>query len=157
VQRRIAQLEAAAAYGIGVSATMLMTSALLLIAMREILQWSLPASIGVAGIFLVVDAAFFVSNSLKIIDGGYVPLLLAGGVYTMMFVWHRGADAITQRIHESLRGRSRRGDLPGAKCPQSPERCPQCAGMTIRDGPESADSLQASFNNKNTDDPSVLS
>jgi KUP system potassium uptake protein len=39
---------------------------------------------------------------LKIVDGGYVPLLLAGAVYTMMFVWHRGADAITQRIHEGL-------------------------------------------------------
>jgi KUP system potassium uptake protein len=92
----------AAAYGIAVSATMLMTSALLLIAMREILQWNLPASIAAAGTFLVIDTAFFVSNSLKIVDGGYVPLLLAGAVYTMMFVWHRGADAITQRIHEGL-------------------------------------------------------
>ena len=70
----------AAAYGIAVSATMLMTSALLLIAMREIWQWSLPASIAVAGIFLVIDAAFFVSNSLKIVEGGYVPLLLAGAM-----------------------------------------------------------------------------
>jgi KUP system potassium uptake protein len=77
----------AAAYGIAVSATMLMTSALLLIAMREIWQWSVPASIGVAGIFLVIDAAFVVSNSLKIVEGGYVPLLLAGAVYTIMFIW----------------------------------------------------------------------
>jgi KUP system potassium uptake protein len=92
----------AAAYGIAVSATMLMTSALLLIAMREILQWSVPASVAVAGIFLVIDAAFFVSNSLKIVDGGYVPLVLAAAVYTMMYVWHRGADAVTARIHESL-------------------------------------------------------
>jgi KUP system potassium uptake protein len=92
----------AAAYGIAVSATMLMTSTLLLIAMREIWQWSLPASIGVAGIFLVIDAAFFVSNSLKIVEGGYVPLLLAAAVYTMMFIWRRGADAITERIHETL-------------------------------------------------------
>jgi KUP system potassium uptake protein len=92
----------AAAYGIAVSATMLMTSALLLIAMREIWQWSLAASIAVAGIFLVIDAAFFVSNTLKIFEGGYVPLLLAAAVYTMMYVWHRGADAVTARIHESL-------------------------------------------------------
>jgi KUP system potassium uptake protein len=92
----------AAAYGIAVSATMLMTSALLLIAMREILQWSLPASVAVAGIFLVIDAAFFISNTLKIVEGGYVPLVLAGAVYTMMYIWHRGADAITERIHETL-------------------------------------------------------
>ncbi len=74
----------AAAYGIAVSATMLMTSALLLIAMREIWQWSLLASIGVAGLFLVIDTAFFVSNTLKIAEGGYVPLLLAGAVYLIM-------------------------------------------------------------------------
>jgi KUP system potassium uptake protein len=92
----------AAAYGIAVSATMLMTSALLLIAMREIWQWSLLASVGVAGIFLLIDAAFFVSNTLKIADGGYVPLALAGAVYLMMWIWHRGAAAVNERIHESL-------------------------------------------------------
>jgi KUP system potassium uptake protein len=92
----------AAAYGIAVSATMLMTSALLLIAMREIWRWSLLASVGVAGIFLVIDAAFFVSNTLKIAEGGYVPLALAGAVYLVMWVWHRGAAAVTASIHESL-------------------------------------------------------
>ena len=92
----------AAAYGIAVSATMLMTSALLLIAMREIWQWSLLASVGVAGIFLVIDAAFFVSNTLKIAEGGYVPLALAGAVYLIMWVWHRGTAAVDARIHECL-------------------------------------------------------
>jgi KUP system potassium uptake protein len=92
----------AAAYGIAVSATMLMTSALLLIAMREIWQWGLFASVGVAGIFLVIDTAFFVSNSLKIAEGGYVPLALAGAVYLIMWIWHHGAAAITARIHENL-------------------------------------------------------
>jgi KUP system potassium uptake protein len=92
----------AAAYGIAVSATMLMTSALLLIAMREILQWSLPVSIGVAGVFLFIDTGFFVSNTLKIVDGGYVPLLLAAAVYVVMYVWHRGAAAVFERLHESL-------------------------------------------------------
>src|SRR5499433_3141876 len=65
----------ASAYGIAVSATMLMTSALLLIAMREIWGWSLLASICVAGVFLIVDTAFLISNSLKIASGGYVPLV----------------------------------------------------------------------------------
>jgi KUP system potassium uptake protein len=92
----------AAAYGIAVSATMLMTSALLLIAMREIWRWSLLASVGVAGIFLVIDAAFFVSNTLKIAEGGYVPLTLAAAVYLVMWIWHRGAAAIDERIHECL-------------------------------------------------------
>jgi KUP system potassium uptake protein len=92
----------AGAYGIAVSATMLMTSTLLLIAMREVWHWSLAASIGVAGTFLIIDAAFFASNTLKIVDGGYVPLALASAVYLIMWVWHRGAAAVTDRIHESL-------------------------------------------------------
>jgi KUP system potassium uptake protein len=92
----------AAAYGIAVSATMLMTSALLLIAMREIWQWSLPASIAVAGVFLIIDSAFFISNTLKIVDGGYVPLLLAGGVYLLMYIWHRGAGAVSAYLHGNL-------------------------------------------------------
>ena len=66
--------------------------------MREILQWSVPASVAVAGIFLVIDAAFFASNTLKVFEGGYVPLVLAAAVYIMMYVWHRGADAVTARI-----------------------------------------------------------
>ena len=56
----------AAAYGIAVSATMLMTSCLLFIAMREIWRWSLWPSAALAGLFLVVDAGFFAANSLKI-------------------------------------------------------------------------------------------
>jgi KUP system potassium uptake protein len=92
----------AAAYGIAVSLTMLMTSALLLIAMREIWQWSLAASLAVAGTFLVIDTAFFVSNSLKVVDGGYVPLALAAVVYLIMYVWHRGAEAVTARVNEAL-------------------------------------------------------
>src|SRR4029077_20434061 len=49
----------AGAYGIAVSATMLMTSALLFIAMREIWKWSLAASLAVAGVFFIIDSAFF--------------------------------------------------------------------------------------------------
>src|SRR6516162_2757222 len=52
----------ASAYGIAVSATMLMTSALLFIAMREIWQWSLPLAGAAAGVFLIVDASFADAN-----------------------------------------------------------------------------------------------
>src|ERR1700727_2389268 len=71
----------AAAYGIAVALTMLMTSFLLFIAMREMWQWRLATSLAVAGLFVVVDAGFFAANSVKIADGGYVPLLLASIVY----------------------------------------------------------------------------
>jgi KUP system potassium uptake protein len=92
----------AAAYGIAVSLTMLMTSALLFIAMREIWRWSLLAAGSVAAFFLVVDSAFFLANLSKIAEGGYVPLILAISVYGVMWIWHRGAAAIAVRMHEAL-------------------------------------------------------
>jgi KUP system potassium uptake protein len=92
----------AAAYGIAVSATMLMTSALLFIAMREIWGWSILAAGVVAGCFLVVDSAFFLANLTKIAEGGYVPLLLAILIYSAMWIWHRGAMAVSARMREAL-------------------------------------------------------
>jgi KUP system potassium uptake protein len=90
----------AAAYGIAVSATMLMTSALLFIAMREIWHWGLLAAGAVAGAFLVVDAGFVAANFMKISEGGYVPLVLASLVYGVMWVWHSGAQSMSARIQE---------------------------------------------------------
>jgi KUP system potassium uptake protein len=92
----------AAAYGIAVSLTMLMTSALLFIAMRDVWGWNLLAAGTVASVFLVVDSAFFLANMFKVVNGGYVPLVLAAAVYTVMWVWHRGVAAVLARIHESL-------------------------------------------------------
>jgi KUP system potassium uptake protein len=92
----------AAAYGIAVSLTMLMTSFLLYIAMREIWQWSLVSSIIVAGIFVIVDTAFFAANSTKIAEGGYVPLLLAAAVYGIMVIWHRGSAAVAHRLSQTV-------------------------------------------------------
>jgi KUP system potassium uptake protein len=91
----------AAAYGIAVSATMLMTSVLLFIAMREIWRWNLAASLVVAGVFVSVDSAFFISNMSKVWQGGYVPLLLAVAVYAVMYIWHRGVIAIRERVNEN--------------------------------------------------------
>jgi KUP system potassium uptake protein len=92
----------AAAYGIAVSLTMLMTSALLFIAMREIWHWSLLAAGGVAACFLVIDSAFFLANLTKILEGGYVPLILAVCVYGTMWIWHRGWAAVMARMHDAL-------------------------------------------------------
>ncbi len=88
----------ASAYGVAVSATMLMTSVLLFIAMREIWQWPVAGAAAVAGLFLVVDGSFFAANMAKVLDGGYVPLLLAAAVYGMMWIWHRGASAVNDQL-----------------------------------------------------------
>jgi KUP system potassium uptake protein len=69
--------------------------------MRDIWKWGLASSLAVAAVFLVVDGSFFASNLLKLLDGGYVPLLLAAAVYGVMFIWHRGLVAIRERVHEN--------------------------------------------------------
>ena len=92
----------AAAYGIAVSATMILTSGLLFIAMRDIWGWSLLTSVAVAGVFFCIDAAFFSSNVVKVAQGGYVPLLLATLVYGIMLIWHRGSVKVAQRRGEPI-------------------------------------------------------
>ncbi|UVK49433.1 KUP/HAK/KT family potassium transporter (plasmid) [Mesorhizobium sp. AR07] len=92
----------AAAYGIAVSMTMLMTSVLLFIAMREIWRWSMVAAGGVAGLFLIVDSSFFAANMTKFFQGGYVPLAIAIGVYAVMWIWHRGTKAMHNSVQKTL-------------------------------------------------------
>jgi len=90
----------ASAYGIAVSATMLLTTALLFIAMREIWGWTVVLAGAVAGAFFVVDASFFAANLAKVAEGGYVPLVLAAVVYAVMYIWHLGITAVVARLQE---------------------------------------------------------
>ena len=93
----------ASAYGIAVSATMLLTSVLLFIAMREIWKWSVLTAGLVAAGFLVVDGAFFTSNLLKLPDGGWVPLVLAILVFSIMRIWHGGVEAVSRVLRATAK------------------------------------------------------
>jgi len=88
----------AAAYGIAVATTMLMTTVLLFIAMREIWGWNVLLAGLAAGLFFVVDLAFFSANAMKFRDGGYVPILLGVLVYAIMTIWHEGLMAMRTRL-----------------------------------------------------------
>ncbi|MDX6038705.1 potassium transporter Kup [Scandinavium lactucae] len=90
----------AAAYGIAVSLTMLMTSGLLYVAMRRIWHWNRTASALVALLFLTIDACFLVANMIKVLDGGYIPLLLATVICSVMLVWHRGRAATLRSLDD---------------------------------------------------------
>jgi KUP system potassium uptake protein len=61
----------AAAYGIAVSLTMLMTTGLLFVAMREIWRWSLFSSAAIAMVFFVIDTSFLFANMIKVLEGVY--------------------------------------------------------------------------------------
>jgi KUP system potassium uptake protein len=108
----------ASAYGIAVSLTMLMTTVLLFIAMREIWRWPPVAAAALAGSLLFVDAAFAAANLMKIAEGGYVPLALAAAVYAVMQIWHRGALAVRSRLDgavvpiEAMMARIAEGGIP---------------------------------------------
>jgi KUP system potassium uptake protein len=92
----------AAAYGIAVSATMLMTSVLLFIAMREIWNWPVWAAGAIAGLFIIIDGSFLAANLAKVMQGGWVPLLLASLVYGVMWIWHRGAVEVQRSVEAEL-------------------------------------------------------
>jgi len=91
----------AGAYGTAVSTTMLLTTALLYSAMRDIWRWPLPVALLVAGIFLSVDGAFFAANLLKLPEGGWIPLLFGVVVFTIMMTWHRGTRAVAVKLAEN--------------------------------------------------------
>jgi KUP system potassium uptake protein len=91
----------AGAYGTAVSTTMLLTTALLYSAMRDIWRWPLPVALLVAGIFLSVDSAFFAANLLKLPEGGWIPLLFGVVVFTIMMTWHRGTRAVAVKLAEN--------------------------------------------------------
>jgi KUP system potassium uptake protein len=84
----------AAAYGTAISTTMLLTTALLFNAMRDVWRWPMMVAIAVSGGFLLIDLAFFGANLLTIREGGWIPLLLGLLIFAVMTTWYRGIEAI---------------------------------------------------------------
>ncbi|MFX8110495.1 KUP/HAK/KT family potassium transporter, partial [Acinetobacter baumannii] len=78
----------AAAYGIAVTTTMLLTTGLVTVVMHNAWKWSLPVVACLGTVFLVVDLSFFSANLLKIAAGGWFPLLLGGLIFFLMVTWH---------------------------------------------------------------------
>jgi KUP system potassium uptake protein len=88
----------AAAYGIAVSLTMLLTSVLIFQTMREVWRWSLPLAAVVAGLFVLIDLSFVAANMMKVIEGGWVPLVVAGLLFVAMSTWWRGRSALARKL-----------------------------------------------------------
>src|SRR5450755_4513421 len=88
----------ASAYGVAVTGTMLVTTILTFFVVRFVWGYNLFLSIAATGFFIFVDAAFFSSSLLKIVEGGWFPLALGAIVFTMMTTWHRGRE-IAMAVH----------------------------------------------------------
>ena len=93
----------AAAYGVAVTSTMVITTLLLYVVARERWRWNVPAAGALATVFLIVDLAFFGANIIKVAQGGWLPLVLAGLVFTVMTTWKGGRRVLAERIQAEAR------------------------------------------------------
>jgi len=91
----------AAAYGVAVNSTMAITTILAFNVARERGGWSLPAALAFLVGYLAIDLAFLGSNMLKIPDGGWLPLLIGLGLFTLMTTWRRGAALLAQQVAQA--------------------------------------------------------
>jgi KUP system potassium uptake protein len=87
----------ASAYGIAVTGTFLCTNILALAVFRRQFGWSRTSAIAVFGAFGIIDFAFFSSNTLKVFEGGWVPLAIGLTIVLTMTTWRRGRDLILAR------------------------------------------------------------
>ncbi|MEJ7931582.1 potassium transporter Kup [Ramlibacter sp. AN1015] len=88
----------AAAYGIAVTLDMLITTTLTFFVIRY--GWNLPLWLCLAstGLFFAIDAAFFASNMLKLLDGGWFPLAIGGGIFVLMMTWKNGRALLNKSL-----------------------------------------------------------
>ena len=88
----------ASAYGIAVTITMLITTALTYFVVRHAWHYPLPLAIGATGFFLVIDAVLVVSCSLKVVQGGWFPLVLGTALFLLMSTWLMGREKLAEHI-----------------------------------------------------------
>ncbi|MBP6007011.1 MAG: potassium transporter Kup [Rhodoferax sp.] len=88
----------AAAYGIAVTLDMLITTVLTFFVIRYAWHYPLPLCVAATSLFFVVDLAFFSSNLLKLFEGGWFPLMIAAGVFTIMMTWKDGRRLMNKKL-----------------------------------------------------------
>ena len=91
----------AAAYGVAVTTTMVITSTLLYVVARDVWRWKRRLAASLVAVFLLIDLGFWSSNMVKLPHGGWVPLVLAGIVFTLMTTWWRGRKILGDRLQVS--------------------------------------------------------
>ena len=97
----------AAAYGIAVTADMLITTILTFFVIRHAWKYPLWLCVAATGVFFAVDFAFFASNLMKLFAGGWFPIVIAAAVFTLMMTWKQGRALLNEKL------RADAIDLPG--------------------------------------------
>jgi KUP system potassium uptake protein len=91
----------AAAYGIAVTGTMSITSVLFAVVCKERWHWPIPKIVALVGAFMIIDLSFFAANIAKIAAGGWIPLAIGVGIFTMMTTWKAGRAALEQFVQSA--------------------------------------------------------
>ena len=91
----------AGAYGVAVTATMLVDTLLTFFVIRYGWRYPLWLCLAATGFFLVIDLSFFCATLLKIADGGWFPLVIGAVVFTVMTTWRRGREHLFARLRSS--------------------------------------------------------
>jgi len=88
----------ATAYGIAVTATMVLTTVMTFFVIRY--RWNYPwwLCFGATGFFLMIELVFFSSNILKVFSGGWFTLLIAAAIFTLMMTWARGRQLLSASL-----------------------------------------------------------
>jgi KUP system potassium uptake protein len=84
----------AAAYGISVTGTMIITSILFAYVAQTRFGWNPLAIAALLALFLAIDISFFAANMVKLTHGGWFPLVVGAAVFTVMTTWRAGRDAL---------------------------------------------------------------
>lgn len=92
----------ASAYGVALTATMLITTLLAFVVTRRLWGWKLWQSIAVTGMFLIADLSFFGSMIVKLLAGGWFPLAVGALVFTIMTTWYRGRALLAKQVQENM-------------------------------------------------------
>jgi KUP system potassium uptake protein len=88
----------AAAYGMAVTSTMVITTCLFFQLVQKKWGWGLPAAVLLAGLFLLVEIPFFSANAVKIFHGAWFPLMIAGIFFLVMMTWEQGREILARQI-----------------------------------------------------------
>lgn len=91
----------AAAYGIAVTGTMFITSLMMMVLVFRVWTWNKWIAGGAITLFFFVDSMYLASNLTKLVDGGWVPLLVGIIVFTLLTTWSRGRKLMMDRLRES--------------------------------------------------------
>jgi KUP system potassium uptake protein len=90
----------ASAYGIAVTTDMLITTILTFFVIRHAWKYPLWLCVAATGVFFIIDFAFWASNMMKLLDGGWFPLVIGAAIFTLMMTWKKGRKLLHEKTKQ---------------------------------------------------------